>query len=63
MKILLTLEQQKESSVPGPGLDSMPVISNNVHSTHNHWVSLTSEIVYQVSGRTMTDGTHEVGIS
>jgi hypothetical protein len=45
LKLLLTLEQQKESSVPGPGLDSMPVISNNVHSTHNYWVSLTSEIV------------------
>ena len=29
---------------------------------HPHCVSLTPEIVYQESGRTMTDRTHEVGI-
>jgi hypothetical protein len=29
----------------------------------NHCVSLTPEIVYQASGRTMTDHTHEVRIS
>ena len=28
-----------------------------------HCVSLTPEIVYQASGRAMTDRTHEVGIS
>jgi hypothetical protein len=30
---------------------------------HYHCVPLTPEIVYQASGRTMTDRTHEVGIS
>jgi len=32
-------------------------------NTEYHCVSLTPEIVYQASGRTVTDRTHEVGIS
>jgi hypothetical protein len=35
LKLLLKLEQLRESSVPGPGLGSMPDISNNMQSTHN----------------------------
>jgi hypothetical protein len=38
LKLLLKLEQLRESSVPGPGLGSMPDISNNMRSTHNRKV-------------------------
>jgi hypothetical protein len=38
LKLLLKLEELRESSVPGPGLGSMPDISNNMHSTHNRKV-------------------------
>jgi hypothetical protein len=34
-----------------------------IKQIYHHCVSLTLEIVYQASGRTMTDRTHEVGIS
>jgi hypothetical protein len=38
LKRLLKLEQLRESSVPGPGIGSMPDIGNNMHSTHNRKV-------------------------
>ena len=38
LKLLLKLEELRESSVPGPGLGSMPDISNNMHRTNNRKV-------------------------
>ena len=43
--------------------DLLLLIMSALSLFYYHCVSLTPEIVYQASGRTMTDRTHEVGIS
>ena len=44
-------------------IDLLLLIMSALSLFYYHCVSLTPEIVYQASRRTMTDRTHEVGIS
>ena len=44
-------------------VDLLLLIMSALTLFYYHCVSLTPEIVYQACGRTMTDRTHEVGIS
>jgi hypothetical protein len=46
-----------------PGVCDLSLFSRLPGTLDVYYVSLTPEIVYQASGRTMTDRTHQVGIS